>query len=447
MKPIEEAPQQFVSEAPRFVEAAAGSLVVAKVDEGPTLPVERVGPIRIIKRGLEDDETEVFEAASVPEATLVRNIQQSRERIVGCASNFAPLVQARDVVSAMDANELKEFLAAATYHALFLSCQPSQKSYPSSEHSHGVWTYFLLKALTGQAEAALGPGRYLTATSLQDYLRKEVPNYVTHHLTVKGNQIPRAIIEQSNTFQIRHVPEPKLPIAEAGDLSPVKVTPRDEYLEGREDGKVRMLDGFDKQRHKIFPTVTAKTNEFVRGLLATQIDDEIGGLYREAKKTLKMSARELVMDSGDGDGNLDCSYFRFSIEGQQDPDDASQYVIVRRLELREGWEDREKEIDDLFGSIFDSLVVEIDSRSLKFDALVELFERIESTHGGNLDEDRRSKRIEYAAADGARITIDVGEGRLALSKRNTSSCSELVDIARQYRFTLDGPSRLLLAST
>lgn len=33
-----------------------------------------------------------------------------------------------------------------------------------------------------------------------------MPNYVTHRLTVKGNQVPRAIIAQSNTFQIRHVP-------------------------------------------------------------------------------------------------------------------------------------------------------------------------------------------------------------------------------------------------
>ena len=222
-----------------------------------------------------------------------------------CASDFAPLVRARDVVSEMDAGELKAFLSSATYHALFLSCQPGQKSYPSSEHSHGVWTYFLLQALNGQAEGALGPGRYLTATSLQDYLRKEVPRYLTNRSTEKGNQIPRAIIDQSNTFQIRHVPEPKLPIAEAGDLSSLKVVPREEYLEGREDGKVRMLDGFDKSRHKIFPTVSARTNEFVRGLLASQIDDEIGGLYKDAKKALNLSAKDLLMDIGDGDGNLD----------------------------------------------------------------------------------------------------------------------------------------------
>jgi uncharacterized caspase-like protein len=363
-----------------------------------------------------------------------------------CGSKFAPLVQGRDVVSEMDAAELKEFLSSATYHALFLSCQPGQKSYPSAEHSHGVWTYFLLQALTGNAEGALGPGRYVTATSLQDYLKKEVQRYVTQRLNVKGNQVPRAIIDQSNTFQIRHVPEPQLPIAEAGDLSPVKLTPRDEYLSGREDGRIRMLEGFDKRRHQVFPTVTAKTNDFVRGLLASQIDEEIGDLYKDAKRAFNLSAKELVMDSGDGDGALDCQFFRFSIESQQDPDDANQYLIARRLDLREGWDEREEEIDGLFGSIFDSLVVEVDSMGLKFDELVELFERIESEHGGDLDEDRRFKRIQYTAEDGTRITLDVGEGRLALSKRGTSSCSELIDIARQYRFSLGGPSRLLLAS-
>jgi len=63
-----------------------------------------------------------------------------------------------------------------------------------------------------------------------------------------------------------------------------------------------------------------------------------------------------------------------------------------------------------------------------------------------LDEDRRTRRIKYAAKDGTCMSIDVREGRLTLPGRNTSSCSELVDVARQYRFTLNGPSRLLLGS-
>ena len=82
----------------------------------------------------------------------------------------------------MDLNELKTFLSSATYSAVFLSCKPGQKSYPSQEYGHGVWTYFLLKALRGEADEALGAGRFITATSLQDYLATVVPRYVTNRL-------------------------------------------------------------------------------------------------------------------------------------------------------------------------------------------------------------------------------------------------------------------------
>jgi uncharacterized caspase-like protein len=99
-----------------------------------------------------------------------------------CATKFTQLVPARDVVSNMDLNELKTFLSSATYSAVFLSCKPGQKSYPSQEYGHGVWTYFLLKALRGEADEALGAGRFITATSLQDYLATVVPRYVTNRL-------------------------------------------------------------------------------------------------------------------------------------------------------------------------------------------------------------------------------------------------------------------------
>jgi hypothetical protein len=235
-------------------------------------------------------------------------------------------------------------------------------------------------------------------------------------------------------------------MAEAGDLSPVRLTPGDEYLEAKEEGRVKSLDGFDKQHHRVFSTVTSSTNEFVRGLLEEQIGEEIDGFYRAAKRALGLSAKDLNSDSGGGDGGLDCAYFRFQIEGQQDPEDANQYIISKRLELREGWEEREDEIDDIFGSIFDCLVVEFVSRDLKYEDLVEFFEQIERTHGGDLDDEPRTRCINYRTEDGTRIVIDMGNGRLTIAGVGSRSCSELVAAARQYRFTLNGPSQLLLPS-
>jgi len=127
--------------------------------------------------------------------------QRALAFVDACATKFEPLVRVRDVISDMDPRELREFLSSATYNAIFLSCRPGQQSYPSPEHSHGVWTYFLLRALSGDAETAIGPGRWITAASLQDYLQKEVPRYVTNRLSVKGNQNPRAIIDHPTRFR------------------------------------------------------------------------------------------------------------------------------------------------------------------------------------------------------------------------------------------------------
>ena len=151
-----------------------------------------------------------------------------------CAAAFAPLVRARDVVSDLNDAELAEFLTTTSYCGLFLSCEPGQKSYPSDEFQHGIWTYFLLKALRGEAEDALGPGRFLTDAGLRDYLRREVPAYLTRSTERRELQRPQAMITASNTFAIREVPERQAPVATAGDLRRISLAPVEEYLEGVE---------------------------------------------------------------------------------------------------------------------------------------------------------------------------------------------------------------------
>jgi hypothetical protein len=111
----------------------------------------------------------------------------------------------RSVIKPMDADEFAAF-ATARFHAGFLSCEPGQKSFPSTELEHGVWTHFLLKALRGEADDALGPDRFLTGNGLQDYLRREVSAFVA-----KGGpgrtQRPYARIGSSGSFAILEVPE------------------------------------------------------------------------------------------------------------------------------------------------------------------------------------------------------------------------------------------------
>jgi uncharacterized caspase-like protein len=360
-----------------------------------------------------------------------------------CASGFIGV--GRDVVTSMNPQELKEFLDAATYSAMFLSCKPGEKSYPATALQHGVWTYFLLKALKGDAEEALGPERYLTDTGLRDYLRSEVSRYVTRDMQVRGNQTPQAIIDASNTFAIRRIPARIVPVAPAGDLSRVRAPIVREYMESVQSDAIKSLTDFDKARGHFVPkVVTVATTKFVHGLLAAEIDEEIQELYEMTKAVFKLRRDDIPHSSGNGQGSLDTEFFRFSIDTRQDEDDPARYVIVKRLELRDTPDAHLEKIDEVFGRMFDEVVVDVDADALDFGDLVNLFEDIVEAHGGELKDEQHLSRLTYTATNGTRINIDTEHGRISLGGGGRQACSTLLARARQYRFGLTGLSRLML---
>ncbi|GAA0005942.1 hypothetical protein BRDID11002_59460 [Bradyrhizobium diazoefficiens] len=71
MKTFEEATEELVAETAGFMQAASRLLVVAEVDEGTGFPVERVGPIRIVKRCLQNNKCRIIEAAAISKPALI----------------------------------------------------------------------------------------------------------------------------------------------------------------------------------------------------------------------------------------------------------------------------------------------------------------------------------------------------------------------------------------
>jgi hypothetical protein len=126
--------------------------------------------------------------------------------IDACASKFKPV--GRAVITPFDTAEFTELLRSSAFCATFLSCRPGEQSFPDRDLGHGIWTHYLLRALSGQAEGAVGPGRYVTNVSLQDYLRQGVPRHVANNPRIDGTQTPEAVVTATSTFAIRKVPEP-----------------------------------------------------------------------------------------------------------------------------------------------------------------------------------------------------------------------------------------------
>ncbi|MEI2466736.1 sacsin N-terminal ATP-binding-like domain-containing protein [Niallia taxi] len=81
-------------------------------------------------------------------------------------------------------------------YSIFLSCHPGQKSYSSDTLENGIWTYHLVKAISGTIDEAIHSNKYLTDRTLNDYLSTAVSTYTEDELGYDQN--PKAILDSSH---------------------------------------------------------------------------------------------------------------------------------------------------------------------------------------------------------------------------------------------------------
>lgn len=364
-----------------------------------------------------------------------------------CAAHFTSFGGARDVISDFSPEELKGYLTATEYFAMYLSCSPGEKSYPSELLKHGIWTHFLLKALRGNAEESLDANRYLSDQGLKNYLRTAVKKYMTKETTHRGVQTPHAVITASGSFAIREVPLPVVPVRDTGDLRDVRITPSKEFFEGIEEGEIRSLPGFIKHTHfaPSRPNNDATTS-FIRQLLADTIQEQTQELYEYVKEKMALRSKAIEHESENGFGSIDTEYFRYTVAPRHHVKKASMYQIVRTLELRTAADDvRINQIDEIFSGMFDKLVVKTNRDFIDFATLVDKLEDIKEAAGGTVRDETAKERVTYTAPDGATIVFSIAAGRISISARGAKSVRALLNTAQGYRFGLEGQSTLLLS--
>lgn len=359
-----------------------------------------------------------------------------------CAEKFREVVASRDVITNLDLHEAEEFLDSGWYLGVFLSCSPGEKSYPASSLRHGVWTHFLLAALSGRAEEALTGERWLTDYGLRDYLRSEVPRFITRETKTRGTQTPQAVLSGSNSFRIRHVPRPPSVPADAA-LAGIRLRNNSEFLEGSETGAIRGLDGFQRGYHSVPDKISDSAEGWCNRLLKDRVAEELQNLYDRARVAMNARRKDLRKVADAGGGDLDTPAFRYSVTTGQNPDDPAEYVIRRQLELRQGWQAYREVIDELFDIEFDRLVVEFDSMDEGFDDLVDRLEDIQEEHGGSVCDDDRFKRVSYER-DGATFTFDLRQRRLEIAFGRSGTLA-LVDAAQRVQLGIGKASPMLPA--
>ena len=362
--------------------------------------------------------------------------------IDACAEKFTGVVKSRDVISNLDADEVEEFLDSAWYLGVFLSCSPGEKSYPSLVLKHGIWTHFLLHALKGQASAALTEDRWLTDFGLRDYLRQEVPRYITRELQVRGSQIPQAVLSGSNSFRIRHLSSPPAVPADRA-LANISLRNNSEYLEGIETGEIKNLDGYTRGFHTVPTEPSASADGWCQRLLSDRVSEELQEIYEVARQALKARRKDVRKEDDVGGGDLDTAAFRYSVETGQNPKDPAEYMIRRKLELRDDWEAHRAAIDEIFSGEFSHLVIEFEKMDETFDELVERLEDAQEAHGGNVHDDDRTKQVSYER-QGVTFIFDLKQRRLEIAFDRTGTL-ELIDAAQEFELGTNRPSPMLAA--
>lgn len=112
--------------------------------------------------------------------------------IDACAQSFVSS-NSRNTLSNIDFDEINIILSDSNYLASYFSCQPGQSSYSCDNLKHGIWTYHLSQAMTGEKPEAILLEKYVTDRSLSDYLAKSVTFYVKEQLGYVQN--PKSILD------------------------------------------------------------------------------------------------------------------------------------------------------------------------------------------------------------------------------------------------------------
>jgi len=367
--------------------------------------------------------------------------KQSLIFIDACARELPEIIKTRDLISTMNKDEFEEFIKVTSYRAIFSSCSPGQKSYPSSILNHGIWTWHLIEALSGRAERAIVRDNYITDASLRDYLKHEIPKYIRKNKDIRGKQIPYAMISSPGTFEIRRLPEEE----EAEGFPKLELQYTEAYLRKIETENISDLNGFNKKKGHFIPqNLNTYADNFVKNLIDDDIREELKEIYDSAKRILKLKRRDIDKSSGDGGGTVETEFFRYYLDVEQNPDDCTEALITRRLIIRAKISELPEDFDDIFPINIDEIVIPV-AGSLDFDDLVDAFENLEESMGGNLEEDDDSGIIEFVTQNKQiYLTIQTFEKKLIIHPRGSMGCLDLIEKANLGIKQITGSERKFL---
>jgi hypothetical protein len=320
-------------------------------------------------------------STSIPLQSIFKLLRDSKCQknillLDSCHSGLQIDPRMRGIFADMSEAELHDFFQGSDYNIGFASCKSHEKSYASTNLKHGIWSYHLINALKGNAPKILEKGRFLVASSLQNYLSQEVPRTIRKEFTTTTFQTPCLFGNLSRDFLVV-------------DLEPIWAVKRSEakphlqqlkriFFSREESGNIKSLSGFKKGFHRVPERITRATESFLSDISATEIKDEAENIFQRLKASLNYKRRDIELNYGDGSASIIAKDFDVDIFISQNSADPSEYVLQVELKnIRSPEIIVSDTLNKIFSREFDSLTFEFKD-AIRIEDIIDKIEALDN---------------------------------------------------------------------
>jgi uncharacterized caspase-like protein len=339
-----------------------------------------------------------------------------------CHSGATNLKSDRSVLDTMSGAEIKEYFAKAEHKICFAACKFNQTSISSGKLKHGIWTYYLLKALRGEVKVALQGGRFLTATKLQDYLQTEVPLAAKAARTDGHKQTPIVFGAQTGEFHIADLKElfDKKEQVASGDASYATAA-----FKVADEIPVKQLSGFERG-HTVPNQVAGFAERFIQRIAAGDVSERVEEWAKRIRTTLGLKRPEVRVE----DDRIITDHFEYSIWCEQNPSDAGEAIFYEELSSVSPSMLSEPAFEELFSNSFDQMRLH-PVKGIDVTFVIDSLEALDSEH----------IKIDYPASAkvctiqivGSSTKLLVTNDTVTVSSDQKLSPNELIDSFRETR--------------
>lgn len=303
----------------------------------------------------------------------------------------------RSGTTTFSSDELLMNAKDAEHLVLFSAAKDDEKSISLLELKHGVWSYFLIQALKGNAPPAIYEDRILMHDKLQSYLASETSLKVSLNTNPKKRQTPFFNGKHIHRFivaDLRALFDRKAAQTEFGQV-PIKQT----VLVRWDEAPIKKLPDFNPFKHSIPMRYDVKSIKWIRQLAGDVVHDELVKVREMLRTKMKIKRKEIsdMISVFEGSGTITTPYFDYTVAIEHSRERLENYVITHSIG---NFRDLSVINNPMFNDLFDRILeMRVDTGTTT--DLVAIIDHIEDLNVDTVsilkvDDDSNPGRVEIA---------------------------------------------------